>query len=434
MRAAPAAARGSRVESSNGGEATTRADSIILRIAGAVCAVASAAGACLVIAKLYTGRGSATPIHAAVYEQPLVALAGLAGIALGVYIALCPREIIAARRWMNLLWVWRERRAEAALLAMSTLLAVGLLEAGSRALYARDEKFPFFFPPEHLVYPALYHAMKDYSPNTKNVLLLGGSVLSWSVGDGSLQRELGPGWRVYNLAAPAHSSLDSLTKYRYLLDRGYRFDYIVFYHAINDVRANNAPPDVFRADYSHYLYYRLVHAVFEDNRPFWRAALHSALIFRADRLIAQLRETRAFGRNFVNISYPREDWLKYGSDIKSAASFEANLLAVADLATAHGARLLVGEFVYDPRLDAYVQGSAGAPSRESMITLTKEWGLPENVQKGIVAHNEAIRRHSDRYLYLPTAQLKRTEYLLDSCHFTPEGQVLFVHCLANALR
>jgi hypothetical protein len=275
--------------------------------------------------------------------------------------------------------------------------------------------------------------MRDYSPDTKNVLLLGGSVLYGAGGDGKLEAVLGPPWRVYNVAQNAHSSLDSLTKYRYLLDHGYRFDYVVFYHGINEVRANNAPPEVFRDDYSHYLFYRLVHAVFDDGHPIRRAALHSALAFRADRLVTQLRETRAFGRNFVHIAYPREDWLRYGGEIRSAAPFETNLLEIARLAGATGAKLLVAEFAYDPRLDDFAAAGAEARSREQAIEYTKEWGLPEHVVNGIEAHNAILRTHAGRYEYLSTESLRAAGNFIDPCHFTPQAEAEFVRLLAEAL-
>ena len=163
------AARARTARFGNGRDYTTRAVGIILRVAGGLWAFFSAAGAVFAIAKLYTGRGSGTPIRAALHEQPLVALLGLVGILLGLCIAVYPRELAAARRWMNPAWVWRERRGEAALLAISAILSLVLLEAGSRALYARDEKLPFFFPPEYVVYPPLHHAMRDYDPQSRNV-------------------------------------------------------------------------------------------------------------------------------------------------------------------------------------------------------------------------------------------------------------------------
>jgi hypothetical protein len=55
---------------------------------------------------------------------------------------------------------------------------------------------------------------------------------------------------IHNASHPAHTSLDSLYKYRELQDKS--FDLVIIYHGINKTRANNCPPHVFQADYSHY--------------------------------------------------------------------------------------------------------------------------------------------------------------------------------------
>jgi len=396
--------------------------------------VASLAGAAYVIAKLYTGRGNATPIRSALHEQPLVAILGLAGLTVGVLIAIYPREFVAARRWLNPRWVIRERKGEAILLAFSSLLALITLEIGSRALYAHDEKLPFFFPPEYLVYPPLYHAMRDYDPNARNVLLLGGSVMYGAGRGGVMEKELGPPWRVYNLAQNAQCSLDALTKCRWLDDHGYKFDYVLFYEAINETRLNNAPHDVFREDYTHYLFYRLVHTVFGDDRPIWRAALHSALVFRIDRLITQLRETRAFGQRFVNIAYPREDWAKYGRIIKTGKPYEQNVVAMSTISRDNGATFMAAEFAYHPIFDEVTKPGARFYEGEPDLThFTKEWGQWKNVYIGILMHNHVFVRHPE-FPVLSTRAFKHEEYFTDPCHFTPEAERKFIQFWADALK
>lgn len=406
-----------------------------MRILGALCATVSLAGAAFVIAKLYTGRGDATPIRSALHEQPLVAILGLAGLLVGLLIVVYPREFVAARGWLDPRWVRRERKGEAALLAFSSLLALGLLEIGSRALYAHDEKLPFFYPPEYLVYPPLYHAMRDYDPNARNVLLLGGSVMYGAGRHGTLESMLGPSWRVYNLAQNAQCSLDSLTKYRWLTEHGYTFDHVLLYEAINETRLNNVPPDLFRDDYTHYLFYRLVRNVFTDERPLTRLALHSALVFRTDRLITQLRETRAFGRRFVNIAYPREDWVQYGSEIKTARPYEGNVMAMANLARETGATFIAAEFAYAPLFDM-AANPAGRSFEGSMDlgTYAHEWGHWRNVRAGMLVHNETLRKHSAEFKVLSTESFKQPENFTDPCHFKPHAELLFIQFWVDALK
>ena len=404
------------------------------RIAGLLLAVVSAAGATLVIRLLYTGRGGETPVRSAILEQPLVFLLGAAGCVLGVYIAAFPKKLVAVRPWLNPRRVCRERRPELFLLMGSCAVALVLLELGSRAIYAAQLGFPFFYPVEHIVYPPLHEQFHDYSDEGVNVLLLGGSVLYFAGRENTLESAFEPPARVYNLAQTAHSSHDSLTKYRYVLDRGYDFDYVIFYHGINDVRANNVPPELFSGDYSHYFFYRLTHTVFGQRNPALRRLLNSALVFRIERLVTQLRETRFFGRNLVHMAFPREDWLHYGADVKSRDVFEKNLLEIARLADESGSRLIVPRFASHPDLADFAAGLETGKSEEEMVEFAEQWGLPGHVAKGIQAHNDVIESHSDRYTFVGTRALEQAENFVDPCHFTPEVQTEFLGLLVDTLK
>ena len=401
------------------------------RISGIILAVTASFGSILVVRLLYTGRGGETPLRSAALEQPLVLLLGLCGFALGVFAAVYPQKIIQAKSWLNPKWIWRERRPELFLLAGSTCVALLMLELGSRALYAAQHDFPFFYPAEHLVYPPLHEQFHDYSPDGTNVLLLGGSVLYFAGHENTLETAFDGPARVYNLAQTAHSSYDSLTKYRYALAQGYRFDHVIFYHGINDVRANNVPPELFSDHYNHYFFYRLTNTVFGDRNPALRLLLKSALAFRIERLITQLRETRFFGRSLVHMAFPREDWLQYGADIQSRAVFERNLLEIARLAKSQGSTMIVPRFAYHPALDNIEEGRKNYPDT---IEFAEQWGQPDHVKAGIQAHNEVIAEHTDRYEYVDTTSLQRNEYFVDPCHFTVEAQDEFLALLVATLQ
>ncbi len=403
------------------------------RIAGLLVSVVSAAGAALVIRLLYTGRGGETPLRSAILEQPLVFLLGLGGLAVGLYVAAFPQKILAARPWLNPRRVWRERRPELFLLIGSCAIALVLLELGSRTIYAAQLGFPFFYPVEHIVYPPLYEQFHDYTNEGVKVLLLGGSVLYFAGRENTLESAFEPRARVYNLAQTAHSSHDSLTKYRYVLDRGFRFDYVIFYHGINDVRANNVPPGLFSEDYNHYFFYRLTNTVFGERNPALRWMLNSALVFRIERLVTQLRETRFFGRNLVHMAFPREDWLHYGADIKSRKVFEKNLLEIARLADENGSRLVVPHFASHPALADYAEGRETGMTEEEIIRFAEQWGLPGPVAKGIQAHNDVIVMHSGRYIFVDTSGLEQADNFVDPCHFTREVQIEFLELLGDTL-
>ena len=404
------------------------------RIAGLLLAVVSAGGAALVIRLLYTGRGGEAPIRSAILELPLVFLLGVGGLALGLYVAILPQKILAVRPWLNPRRVWRERRPELFLLLGSCAVALIVLEIGSRAIYAAQHGFPFFYPVEHIVYPPLYEQLHDYSEDGVNVLLLGGSVLYFAGRENTLEKVFDIPVRVYNLAQTAHSSRDSLTKYRYALERGYRFDYVIFYHGINDVRANNVPPELFSKDYNHYFFYRLTNTVFGERNPVLRFMLNSALVFRIERLVTQLRETRFFGRSLVHMAFPREDWLQYGADLKSRAVFEQHLLEIARAAEENGSALIVPRFAFHPVLADYAEGRETGMTEQEIIRFAEQWGLPGNVARGIQAHNEVIEMHRDRYTFLDTSRLEEADNFVDPCHFTPEIQTKFLELLVDVLR
>ena len=88
-----------------------------------------------------------------------------------------------------------------------------------------------------------------------DLLLLGGSVLepAWGTIEAEIQQRLerlAPGRaRIYNLAEAGFTSRDSRVQYEHLsLDR---FDLVLIYEGINDVRMNCCPPEEFQDDYSH---------------------------------------------------------------------------------------------------------------------------------------------------------------------------------------
>jgi len=147
------------------------------------------------------------------------------------------------------------------------LLLAGVLELGAR-VYWKTRGVPLWGACEKLhwaFYPELGEIERtpvDPEGDTVEILLLGGSALSSRYGNieyvlhEELSRRLSPRVRVHNAAAPAHTTLDSLYKYRHL--DGRRFDLVLVYHGINDARANNCPPELFRDDYSHYAWYSLI--------------------------------------------------------------------------------------------------------------------------------------------------------------------------------
>jgi hypothetical protein len=90
-------------------------------------------------------------------------------------------------------------------------------------------------------------------PGTVRVLMLGASAffnrrMALRL-KSALQERTEARVEVVGAALRTHTSMASVLKYRAL--RKYAFDCVLVYHGINDLWANNAPPERFRDDYSH---------------------------------------------------------------------------------------------------------------------------------------------------------------------------------------
>lgn len=307
------------------------------------------------------------------------------------------------------------------LLLSSITLCLVFLEVLGRILFASANQLPLSFNKKEMVYPALYTATKNYTKERTNVLLLGGSVLH---NNAKMLMSLGRkrGIYFYDLAHPAHTSLDSLYKYRYLVHKGYKFDYIIFYHGINEVRTNNIQKEFFKEDYSHYYYYRWVNAVFKDAQQPWSNIIFSStLIYNSYQLFCKFYGvTTVKKKGFVPFDIPVPELTQYGSDIKSDRSFRKNLLQIAETAHNENAILIVPIFAYCPY-----------PPDQKMTAI---WGEPKNVVKGIEAHNRVIYEIKGKHITIDTRDInKDKENFEDICHFTSKGNKLFCDLLIRTV-
>jgi hypothetical protein len=159
-------------------------------------------------------------------------------------------------------------RFAAALLWVVLCLSAG--EVGARAFWRLRYHVPLRHPEKILYafYPGLREAaVRRPAPGDGfyDVLMLSGSTLhvDWGPVEQALAEQLTeaghPNVRMLNLAFPAHTSRDSRLKYAALAES--RFDLVVVYDGINDVRANNAPPELFREDYGHFRWYETANAL-----------------------------------------------------------------------------------------------------------------------------------------------------------------------------
>jgi hypothetical protein len=338
--------------------------------------------------------------------------------------------------------VGARRRANAWLLLASLLVCGALLEALARSYWWIRDGVPPSAPGALLeaLYPEL-RPLRERPPargdGTLDVLLLGGSVLheSWGDVEAQLLEQLARAGlrnvRVHNLAQPAHTSRDSLVKYSALGDA--RFDVVVVYDGINDARADNAPPELFRADYSHLPWYGLVDAV-APAAGRARLALPTTLRYAAARLRQALRPG-----DYAGGDRPRPEWLAYGADLRSAAAFEANLAGILDLAARRGERVVLATFALhvppDYSLEAFREKRLDYLLFYSPIEL---WGERDHVVAAVAVYDEAVRRLAERS---PHAVLVDQDRLMprgasifnDPCHLTSEGSRIFAAHLTAAI-
>jgi len=269
-----------------------------------------------------------------------------------------------------------------------------------------------------------------------DVLLLGGSVLnekSGTVGK-ELQEQLtlSGKWsvRVFNMARSAHTSRDSLLKYKHLGDA--RFEMVVFYHGINEARANNVPPELFKEDYSHYSWYEVVNTL----TPYHKATSFS-LAYTPAYLAVRIKQVLQ-SQNYVPVHSPRKEWAQYGSNLKSVLAFERNLKEIVAIAAVRGDGLLLMTFALHIPED-YSERGFQEKRLDYLLhrSPVKLWGDLRNVVAAVEAHNRVLRRvmqENDTTLFVDQAtQIERSAtFFNDLCHFTTRGSAKFVENMIPA--
>src|SRR3990167_347357 len=302
---------------------------------------------------------------------------------------------------------------------LSLLACFLLLEASTRVFWSAKLKCSPLSAPktyvQKMIYPVLHRSGKDMSrvDGYYDVLLLGSStlqvhndVIARSLTE-KLNYALGYKVRVVSFAMAGQTSLDDY--YKYKATEG-RFDVVIFYDSINDLRANNCPSQVFREDYSHYSIYRVLS--FLDKHP--NFPLYSPILLQ---LVIQrpLEKLGWFG--LVPTDKPREDWVAYGGDFKSQYSYMRNVASIIKLARDRDEELILMTFATSPKDDYACLWQYGYP-----VTM---WGHPKNVSKGVFLHNIMLRTLAkftdtgliDQAILMPTGG----KYFNDICHFTITG-------------
>jgi hypothetical protein len=271
-----------------------------------------------------------------------------------------------------------------------------------------------------------------------DILILGGSTISEGYGpiapqlrDGLAQR-LGKPVRVFNLAFPAHNSRDSMLKHRWLADQ--RFDLVVVYDGINDTRMNNAPPGMYREDYSHCHWYQCVNRL--DEHPLLcQSALPFTVQFTAERIAQETGLAWTLPR--LN---PCDEWTEYGKDIRTPATFQRNLKEIVTTAKKRGERVVVMTFASYVPADYSLEACLAGRLDYLMPTTTpvEIWGKPAYVLAALQQQNDAVRelvkQCPDVVFVDQDRLLARTgKNFKDCCHLTEEGCTHFTQNILAAL-
>jgi hypothetical protein len=338
------------------------------------------------------------------------------------------------------------------LLCLAALLSIGTAEVTARIFWRlccgisllKPDEILFAYYPELRTSGDLPGALLSGAPRLPtdrdalyDILFLGGSVLhrDWGSVELELREQLAyhghRNVRIFNLAMPAHTSRDSLLKYAALGEA--RYDLVIFYHGINEARANNAPPEIFRHDYGHYSWYEAVNTL----APYHGTAF-LALPYTLRYFIIRARYNLAKDRYLSTYHVPK-DWLQYARESRSAASFQQNLSAILDLASQRGERMLLMTFAtYVPENYSFEAFKKKQLDYGLHLAPMEWWGRGEHVLATVAVHNEIVRGMAARHenvLFVDQASLIEgsARYFNDPCHFTVLGSIKFVENMLRVL-
>ncbi|MGH2661139.1 MAG: SGNH/GDSL hydrolase family protein [Actinomycetota bacterium] len=327
------------------------------------------------------------------------------------------------------------------LLLIVLLLSAVALELVSRAYWSGRRYVPFGQP--GLVLYAFYPGLARIDalrPSRHDayfdVLILGGSTLHpnfGAVGQALRERLLSKvprKVRIFNLAFPGHTSRDAALQYAAVGES--RFDLVILYHGLNDARANNVPPEVFKSDYSHFAWY----AVLNVMRGYHGRA-HLALPYSLHYVWTRIGVAGQMER-YSPLEGPRDEWVRFGAAYRSKDAFETNLTSILDRARQVGDRVvLMTTVLYVPANYSFERFQNKQLDYQLHLTPLELWGEPKHVQGAVAAHNEVVRALARRYGDVVLVDQDRLmerggRYFNDAAHFTVLGSAVFADHLVSA--
>ncbi|MDA0832733.1 MAG: SGNH/GDSL hydrolase family protein [Planctomycetota bacterium] len=339
-----------------------------------------------------------------------------------------PTATSYALRW------WRRR---VVLIPLFSVYLVLLAYLGFRLfLYLRYDVSPVTHTSTldgyQLIYPELFKSgvldiLQDDSDTTCDVVLIGGSTLEQTADE--IEKQLRYAWgddvRVYNLAKAAHTSRDTLFKFRKLPERG--IDLVVLYDGFNDIRMNCVPTADFKGDYTHCNWY-----VDMERRLQKRGTGMQELV---------TRDLKAIG-TLIDLGQPSDEWLDEGATVKSTEPFRENIAAILRTCRDRNIPVVLMTFPWYLPSNYTAEKLANGEldyGKGAYRMHAESWGRPENINRTMTAHNEVIHELAAEPEFASTVRFVDQVELLsasgthfsDPCHFTPAGIERFAKNLAE---
>jgi lysophospholipase L1-like esterase len=266
-------------------------------------------------------------------------------------------------------------------------------------------------------------------PATRRILTLGGSAFFNRRTTERLKKHISQKSNqpieIVGAALRTHTTRASLLKYQALSK--YKFDYVLIYHGINDLWANDVRSADFRADYSHL------------NPWYHRSALlDSSLVARSIYNWFYEHRPNAF-KDFLAQS-PRAS--VNGANYRSVETFESNLRQLLELIRADGAIPVLMTFAWmipeNYSEESFQAGALGYVNPEKYdLCPVKLWGPVAFVREGLRRHEGVVRKLAKEMnvLLLDQKQLMgdRIELFGDVCHFNEPGTEQFVEHITDFL-
>jgi hypothetical protein len=318
-----------------------------------------------------------------------------------------------------------------------------LIELVLRAGIHFTKDYPFWQPRDTFKKNFIESKNIQTSPDKFDILILGGSAISddlpAKIGEqlSAKFKKSNQNIQVYNLGTPAHNSRDNLLKMRELHNE--KFDLIVYYESINDVRYNNIQKEFFQEDYSHSYWYEELKLMEKHPEMNWTVVPFVFELFKERAKENSGKKVMLNGGLDI-----KKELLQYGKDIKTDVSFRKNLEEIIQIANTNKIPvLLLGYSIYIPEeiykrenFDFHKEGKFF--KSKGPRTVVGAWGYPENIDKTVKIHNEILVDLSKKYSnvnYYDTnpTMVNLHDYYFDICHFTKEGGAVFADTLGNVI-